>query len=72
MPVITAAFLLGGASIAGLPPFNSYVSLGLIHSGLQEKNQWIPYGVMLVAQVITMSALGRAAWLAFFRRRDDD
>jgi multicomponent Na+:H+ antiporter subunit D len=72
MPVITAAFLLGVASIAGLPPFNGYVSLGLIHSGLQEKNQWIPYGVMLVAQVITMSALGRAAWLAFFRRRDDD
>ncbi|HEY1920638.1 MAG TPA: proton-conducting transporter membrane subunit [Streptosporangiaceae bacterium] len=72
MPVVTAAFLLGVASIAGLPPFNGYVSLGLIHSGLQEKNQWIPYGVMLAAQVITMSALGRAAWLAFFRRRDDD
>jgi multicomponent Na+:H+ antiporter subunit D len=72
MPVITIAFLLGVASIAGLPPFNGYVSLGLIHSGLQEKNLWAPYGLMLIAQVITMSALGRAAWLAFFRRRDDD
>jgi multicomponent Na+:H+ antiporter subunit D len=72
MPVITIAFLLGVASIAGIPPFNGYVSLGLIHSGLQEKNLWAPYGLMLIAQVITMSALGRAAWLAFFRRRDDD
>ena len=27
---------------------------------------------MLVAQMITIAALGKAAWLAFFRRRAED
>jgi multicomponent Na+:H+ antiporter subunit D len=72
MPVVTAGFLLGVASIAGLPPFNGYVSLSLIHSGLQQRHDWVPYALMLAAQVITMAALGRAAWLAFFRKRSED
>ena len=72
MPVITVAFLLGVASIAGIPPFNGYVSLGLIHSGLAQRHEYVPYALMLAAQVITLAALGRAAWLAFFRRREDD
>jgi len=72
MPVITAGFGLGVASIAGIPPFNGYVSLGLIHSGLEQQHEYLPYALMLIAQVITMAALGRAAWLAFFRRRDED
>ncbi|HEX4063573.1 MAG TPA: proton-conducting transporter membrane subunit [Streptosporangiaceae bacterium] len=72
MPVITAGFVLGVVSIAGLPPFNGYVSLSLIHSGLQDRHELVPYVLMLIAQVITMAALGRAAWLAFFRRRDED
>jgi multicomponent Na+:H+ antiporter subunit D len=72
MPVITAAFCLGVASIAGIPPFNGYVSLGLIHSGLEQRHEYLPYALMLIAQVITMAALGRAAWLAFFRPRQED
>jgi multicomponent Na+:H+ antiporter subunit D len=32
----------------------------------------VPYALMLVAQVVTMAALGRAAWLAFFRRRAEE
>lgn len=72
MPVITVAFVLGVVSIAGIPPFNGYVSLGLIHSGLQQRHEWVPFALLLVAQVITMAALGRAAWLAFFRRREED
>ena len=38
MPVITAAFLLGAASIAGIPPLNGYVSVSLIHQGLQQQH----------------------------------
>ncbi|HEY2442821.1 MAG TPA: proton-conducting transporter membrane subunit [Streptosporangiaceae bacterium] len=72
MPVIAAGFMLGVASIAGLPPFNGYVSLSLIHSGLQDRREFVPYALMLIAQVITMAALGRAAWLAFFRRRAEE
>jgi multicomponent Na+:H+ antiporter subunit D len=72
MPVIAAAFLLGVLSIAGIPPFNGYVSLSLIHQGLDSRHEIVPYAIMLVAQVITMAALGRAAWLAFFRGREKD
>ncbi len=69
MPVIAAAFVIGAASIAGIPPLNGYVSLSLIHTGLLDSHQYLPYALMLVAQVITIAALGKAAWLAFFRPR---
>ena len=72
MPAIAAAFLLGVASIAGVPPFNGYVSVDLIHQGLLDDHETLPYILTLAAQVITMAALGRAAWLAFFRRRSGD
>jgi multicomponent Na+:H+ antiporter subunit D len=72
MPVVAAAFVVGAASIAGLPPFNGYVSLSLIHSGLLDAHQYLLYALMLVAQAITIAALGKAAWLAFFRPRATD
>ena len=72
MPVVAGAFVLGVVSIAGIPPFNGYVSVSLIHLGLQRAHETFPYTLTLAAQVITMAALGRAAWLAFFRRRAED
>jgi multicomponent Na+:H+ antiporter subunit D len=69
MPVIAAGFVLGSVSIIGIPPFNGYVSLSLIHLGLQQNHETIPYLLTLAAQVITAAALGRAGWLAFFRPR---
>jgi multicomponent Na+:H+ antiporter subunit D len=72
MPGIAVAFMLGVVSIAGIPPFNGYVSLSLIHSGLEQQHEYVPYVLMLVAQVITMAALSRAAWLAFWRRPSED
>jgi multicomponent Na+:H+ antiporter subunit D len=71
-PLLAAAFVLGIASIAGIPPFNGYVSLSLIHQGLLEDHQYGTLGLMVVAQLITIAALGRAGWLAFFRRRERD
>ena len=72
MPVVAGAFMLGAVSIAGIPPFNGYVSLSLVHTGLLERHETVPYLLTLAAQVITMAALGRAAWLAFFRRPAQD
>ena len=72
MPVVAVAFVIGAASIAGIPPLNGYVSLSLIHTGLLDGHQYLPYALMLIAQVITIAALGKAAWLAFFRRRAED
>ena len=71
-PALTVAFTIGAASIAGVPPFNGYVSLSLIHKGLTTSGQYLPYAVMLLAQLLTVCALGRAAYLAFFRRAPED
>jgi multicomponent Na+:H+ antiporter subunit D len=67
-PVTTAAFTVGALSISGVPGFNGYVSLGLIHEGLLD-HEPVVYGLALAAQVITVAALARAAWLGFYRPR---
>lgn len=69
-PFVTGAFVVGALAIAGIPPMNGYVSLGLIHDAL--KPHPVTFAAMLVAQVLTIAAMARATYLAFFRRRDDD
>ncbi|RFU38595.1 Fe-S-binding domain-containing protein, partial [Actinomadura logoneensis] len=69
MPVIAGAFLVGVASIAGVPPLNGYASLALIHHGLELTHQTVPAVLLALAQAVTIAALARAAWLAFFGRR---
>jgi multicomponent Na+:H+ antiporter subunit D len=71
-PWVAGAFIVGAASIAGIPPLGGYVSLSLIHHGLTDSHQYVPYAFMLLAQLITIAALGRAAWLAFFREREEE
>jgi multicomponent Na+:H+ antiporter subunit D len=71
-PVVAGAFTLGVLSIVGVPPFNGYVSLSLIHSGLEESHQLVVLALMLLAQLITIAALGKAAWLAFYRPREQE
>lgn len=69
-PLLTAAFTVGALSIAGVPPFNGYASLGLIHHGLEHRPV-VLVGALL-AQVLTVAALGRATYRAFYRRRDSE
>jgi multicomponent Na+:H+ antiporter subunit D len=69
-PVATIGFIVGSLAIAGVPPLNGYASLGIIHDALRESDP-TAYATLLVAQVITVAALTRAAYLAFFRRRED-
>lgn len=69
LPFIAVAFVVGVIAIAGAPPMNGYVSLGLIHASLQF-NDPAAYGVMVLAQIITVAALARATYLALFRRRN--
>jgi multicomponent Na+:H+ antiporter subunit D len=68
-PLLAGAFVVGVFSIAGVPPFNGYVSLGLIHDALLKSGQDLPYVLTLLAQVLAMAALGKAAYQAFFRAR---
>jgi multicomponent Na+:H+ antiporter subunit D len=70
-PWLAGAFVVGVAAIAGVPPFDGYVSVGLIHHALIESGQPVVLALMIVAQTLTIAALGKAAWLAFFRRRDE-
>lgn len=70
-PLVTVAFVIGVAAIAGVPPMNGYVSLGLIHHAVETGHPVLLVALTL-AQVVTVAALARATYLAFFRRRDDD
>jgi multicomponent Na+:H+ antiporter subunit D len=66
-PLLAVAFVIGVVAIAGIPPLNGYAGVGLIHDSLSGSGQWVPYAICLIAQCVTVAALGRAAWLAFFR-----
>ena len=70
-PLITAGFSVGVLAIAGIPPLNGYASLGLIHKSLEETHQWPVLACALLAQLITIAALTRATWLAFYRPRPE-
>lgn len=69
-PLVTGCFLVGALAIAGVPGFSAYASLGLIHDALHHAP--VIFGLAVLAQVITVAALSRASWLAFFRRREQD
>jgi multicomponent Na+:H+ antiporter subunit D len=68
MPWLVAAFTVGAVAIAGIPPLNGYVSLGLIHDAVLGTGQPLPYALLLLAQAVTVAALGKVV-LAFLRRQ---
>lgn len=70
-PALAIAFAVGSLAIAGLPPLNGYTSLGLIHSALEQRHAYVTFGLVLLAQVLTIAALSRAGYLAFLRSRGD-
>jgi multicomponent Na+:H+ antiporter subunit D len=67
-PITTAAFTVAAMSIAGIPGFNGYASLELIHEGLHHEP--VIFVLALGAQAITVAALARATYLGFYRGRD--
>ena len=69
-PLLTAAFTVGVLSISGVPLFNGYPSLGMIHDGLAAHPAAL--ACSFIAQVLTVAALGRAAYLGFYRRREHE
>lgn len=68
MPLQTVGFTIGVMAISGVPPIGGYVSLGLIHTGVEHNP--VVFVLALVAQTLTIAALGRATYLGFFRRRN--
>jgi multicomponent Na+:H+ antiporter subunit D len=71
MPWVVVAFVIGVAAIAGIPPLNGYVSLGLIHDAVLQRHDAAAYAVMIVAQTLTIAALGRCI-AAMLRPRNGD
>jgi multicomponent Na+:H+ antiporter subunit D len=67
MPWLGVAFAVGTVAIAGIPPLNGYTSVGLIHEALAERHAYGPLAVMVLAQVGTVAALGRAAATLYAR-----
>ena len=70
-PLLTGGFTVGVLAITGIPPMNGFASLGLIHEGVRESGQPVLFVAVLAAQVLTIAALGRAAYLTFYRRRPE-
>lgn len=48
---------------------NGHASLGLIHQSLVRSHHWAAFTAARRAQILTIAALTRATWLAFYRRR---
>jgi multicomponent Na+:H+ antiporter subunit D len=69
-PILTGAFVVGALAIAGVPPLNGYVSLGLVHGAVESGHVALLVALTL-AQVLTVAALARATHLAFFRPRPE-
>ena len=66
LPAVFALFLVGTLSIAGLPPFNGYVSKGLIASGLQGRVA--AYLLILAAGAGTVASFLKLSGIFLARR----
>ncbi|MGI5240855.1 complex I subunit 5 family protein [Dactylosporangium sp. CA-139066] len=69
-PALALLFIVGVAAIAGVPPLNGYVSLGLLHAALRSSHQTVALTAVLVAQVATVAALTRAVRAMWARTQD--
>jgi multicomponent Na+:H+ antiporter subunit D len=67
LPLVTAGFTVGAMAISGVPGFNAYSSLGLVHDGI--KDQPVIHALAMIAQALTVAALARATYLGFLRPR---
>lgn len=66
MPFTTIVFLIGAASISGIPPFNGFVSKWLIYQATFEAGYaWVTVIALLVS-VMTLASFVKVAHSAFF------
>lgn len=69
LPLVTVGFTVGAMAISGVPGFNAFSSLSLVHEGIKE--QPAIHTLALIAQLLTVAAMTRATYLAFFRHREE-
>lgn len=66
MPITTILFLVGAASIAGVPPFNGFVSKWLIYQASFEAGYWPVTVIALIVSVITLAYFVKLGQSVFF------
>ena len=66
MPLTCLAFLVGGLSIAGFPPFNGFMSKLTVYLALASAGMWWAVAAAILASVLTMVAILRKAYLVFW------
>jgi hydrogenase-4 component F len=66
MPLTCLAFLVGGLSIAGFPPFNGFMSKLTVYLALAEAGMWWAVAAAILASILTMVAILRKAYLVFW------
>lgn len=69
MPITGACFLVGALSIAGLPPFNGFVSKLTVYLALGQAGLWWAVGLAVITSILTLVVLVRAAYAVFWGTR---
>jgi multicomponent Na+:H+ antiporter subunit D len=72
MPYTTVMFLIGAASISGIPPFNGFVSKWLIYQATYEAG-FAPITILaLLVSVMTLASFVKVAQSVFFGQLSSD
>lgn len=72
MPVTTILFLIGAASIAGVPPFNGFVSKWIIYQATFEAGFWPITIIALIVSVMTLAYMVKLGQSVFFGRMKEE
>lgn len=72
MPFTAAMFLIGAASIAGIPPFNGFVSKWLIYQATYEAGYAPVTIIALLVSVMTLASFVKVAQSVFFGQLSDE
>ncbi len=68
MPITGACFVIGTLAIAGLPPFNGFLSKLTVYLALAKAGMWWALAIAIAAGLLTMVVLLRAARTVFWGR----
>ncbi|TAM47657.1 MAG: oxidoreductase [Acidobacteria bacterium] len=66
MPITSACFVIGALAIAGLPPFNGFLSKLTVYLALAKAGMWWALAIAIAAGFLTMVVLLRAARTVFW------
>ncbi|RJS93125.1 monovalent cation/H+ antiporter subunit D family protein [Salinisphaera sp. Q1T1-3] len=72
MPVTSAAFVVGGLSLIGVPATAGFISKWVLLSALFEAHRYLLVAMLLLASLLSIIYVGRVIEALYFRARPDD